>query len=256
LAGLGELAMQYRVQGIVIRGMDYGENNKIITLFTREMGKVAIIVRGAKKMKSRYASVAQLFTCGDYLFYKAGQMGTLNHAEIVESHHHIREDLHLAAYASYMAELTDRMLGDLEGNPFLFDQLNAAFQALIDKKDMQIISFIYEMKIWVHAGYLPELEACVSCRTVDGDMAFSAALGGILCEGCRLKDTHAIILLPRTLKLIRIFAQMDIRRLGQIDVKPETKESLKLLMRTYFDTHIGLTLKSRNFLDQMDKYGV
>jgi DNA repair protein RecO (recombination protein O) len=248
--------MQYRVQGIVIRSMDYGENNKIITLFTREMGKVALIVRGAKKMKSRYSSVAQLFTCGDYLFFKSGQMGTLNHAEIVHSYHRIREDLHLAAYASYMAELTDRMLGDLEGNPFLFDQLNAALQGLIDLKDMLIISFIYEIKMWVHAGYLPELEACVSCRATDGVMAFSAALGGLLCERCLFKDAQAIPLSPGTLKLIRLFAQMDIRRLGQIDVKIETKEALKKLMRTYFDTHIGLTLKSRNFLEQMDKYDV
>ncbi|TDF96726.1 DNA repair protein RecO [Paenibacillus piri] len=248
--------MQYRVQGIVIRSMDYGEGNKIITLFTREMGKAAVIVRGAKKVKSRFSSVAQLFTCGDYLFFKSGQLGTLNHAEIVESHHHIREDLHMAAYASYMAELTDRMLGDQEASAFLYEQLAAALHGLETGKDMQIISHIYEMKIWMLAGYQPELEECVSCRNAEGDMSFSAALGGILCSRCRAKDQQALPLSAGLLKLLRLFAQMDIRRLGQIDVKPETKESLKRLMRGYFDTHVGLALKSRHFLDQMDKYGV
>jgi DNA repair protein RecO (recombination protein O) len=250
--------MQYRVQGIVIRSMDYGEGNKIITLFTREMGKVAVIVRGAKKVKSRYSSVAQLFTCGDYLFFRSGsgQLGTLNHAEIVESHHHIRGDLHKAAYASYMAELTDRMLGDQEANAFLFEQLKAALAGMDGDKDIQIITFIYEMKIWMQAGYQPELDACVSCSATDREMYFSAVLGGILCERCRLKDPQALAPSPSTLKLIRLFARMDIRRLGQIDVKPATKESLKQLIRAYYDAHIGVQLKSRHFLDQMDKYGV
>ncbi|MCS7463458.1 DNA repair protein RecO [Paenibacillus doosanensis] len=248
--------MQYRVQGIVIRSMDYGEGNKIVTLFTRELGKAAVIIRGAKKVKSRYASVAQLFTCGDYLYFKSGQLGTLNHAEIVESHHRIREDLHKAAYASYMAELTDRMLPDQEANAFLFEQLKAGLQGIDEDKDMQIISFMYEMKIWMQAGYQPELDACVSCRSAEGAMRFSSSLGGILCERCRAKDPGAVPLSPGGWKLLRLFAHTDIRRLGQIDVKPETKETLKKLMRTYFDTHIGLQLKSRHFLDQMEKYGV
>ncbi|MFE5319919.1 DNA repair protein RecO [Paenibacillus sp. NPDC056579] len=248
--------MQYRVQGIVIRSMDYGEGNKIITLLTLEFGKMAVIVRGAKKVKSRYASVAQLFTYGDYLFFKSGQLGTLNHAEITDSHHRIRDDLYKAAYASYMAELTDRMLADQEANAFLFEQLRAALQGLEEDKDMQIIGFMYEMKIWMHAGYLPELDACVSCRSVQGDMRFSAGMGGILCDRCRGKDPQAIPLSAGMLKLLRIFAQADIRRLGQIDVKPETKQALKQLMRSYFDAHIGLNLKSRHFLEQMEKYGV
>jgi DNA repair protein RecO (recombination protein O) len=220
------------------------------------MGKIAVIVRGAKKLKSRYGSVSQLFTYGNYLFFRSGQLGTLKHAEIVDSHHSIREDLHLSAYASYMAELTDRMLADQESNSYLFDQLNAALKGLIEHKDMQIISFIYEMKIWTHAGYLPELEVCVACRGDSKEMAFSAALGGMLCERCRLKDTKALILSSGTLKLIRLFAHMDISRLGQIDVKSETKASLKSLMRSYFDAQIGISLKSRHFLDQMDKYGI
>ncbi|WP_282941481.1 DNA repair protein RecO [Paenibacillus sp. RC67] len=248
--------MQYRVQGIVIRSMDYGEGNKIITLFTREMGKVAVIVRGAKKVKSRYASVAQLFTSGDYLFFRSGQLGTLNHAEILDSHHRIREDLHKAAYASYMAELTDRMMADQEANAFLFEQLNAALTGIEADKDMQIIGFIYEMKIWMQAGYQPELDACVSCRSTEGEMRFSAGLGGILCERCRGKDPQAMLMSSGTWKLIRLFSRMDIRRLGEIDVKPQTKEALKQLMRAYYDAHIGLNLKSRNFLEQMDKYGV
>ncbi|PZE22690.1 DNA repair protein RecO [Paenibacillus xerothermodurans] len=248
--------MQYRVQGIVIRTMDYGEGNKIITLFTREIGKIAVIVRGAKKVKSRYSSVAQLFTCGDYLFFKSGQLGTLNHAEIIESNYRIREDLHKSAYAAYIAELTDRLLGDQEAHAFLYEQLAAALQALAEDKDMQIVTHIYEMKIWMQAGYQPELQHCVSCGADSAIIAFSSGMGGVVCGRCRGKDADASDLSPGMLNLIRLFARMDIRRLGQINVKAETKDALKQLMRSYFDTHVGIPMKSRNFLEQMDKYGV
>lgn len=248
--------MQYRVHGIVIRSMDYGEGNKIITLFTREQGKMSVVVRGAKKVKSRYGSSAQLFTYGDYLFFRSGQLGTLNHSEILEPFHKIREDLHMAAHASYLAELTDRMLGDQEGQPFLFDQLKASLQAIQDGKDVQIIDHLYEMKMLMYAGYTPELNSCVSCRQQVDAAAISPGLGGILCEPCLSRDPQAIRLTPGVYKLLRVFIQMNVQRLGQIDVKPQTKELLKQIMRSYFDVHVGINFKSRSFLEQMEKYNV
>lgn len=248
--------MQYRLQGIVIRSMDYGEGNKIITLFSREHGKMSVVARGAKKVKSRFGSAVQLFTLGDFSFYKAGQLGTLNHAEIVEAFHKLREDLHMASNASYLAELTDKMLGDQEGHPYLFEQLKGSFQAFLEGKDMQVIVYLYEMKMMMHAGYTPELEQCVICRNKAEAVSFSVGLGGMLCETCRLRDPQAFVLPPGVFKLLRIFVQADVRRLGQIDVKPQTKALLKQALRAYFDTHIGLRMKSRDFLEQMERYEI
>lgn len=61
--------MLYRVEGIVIRSMDYGEGNAIITLCTENAGKVGVLVRGAKKVKSRHAALIQLFTTGEFVFF-------------------------------------------------------------------------------------------------------------------------------------------------------------------------------------------
>ncbi|CAG7606020.1 DNA repair protein RecO [Paenibacillus solanacearum] len=248
--------MQYRVQGIVIRSMDYGEGNKIITLLTREHGKLSVVARGAKKVKSRFGSSAQLFTFGDYLFFKSGQLGTLNHAEIIEPYHKIREDLHRAAHASYLAELTDRMLGDQEGQPILFDQLKGSLTAIQEDKDYEIVDHLYEMKMLMFAGYTPELSQCVVCRESREAAAFSIGLGGMLCERCILRDPQAIRISAGIGKMLKLFIQADVRRIGQIDVKPQTKQLLKHLMRSYMDTHVALRLKSRDFLDQMEKYGV
>lgn len=253
--------MLYRVEGVVIRSMDYGEGNKIITICTENAGKVGVLVRGAKKVKSRHAALTQLFTTAEYVFFRNGTgLGTLNAGEIMQSHHVLREDIVLAAYASYACELLDRVLQDEETGSFWFQQLKACLDALEDGKDPAVIINLYEMKILQTAGYGPELSSCISCgRDISPQEErywVSPRLGGVLCRACKHLDSQDMGISPRTMKLLRLFAQLDLRRLGHVDVKEETKAELKAVMRAFMDMQLGLNLKSRGFLDQMEKYGL
>jgi DNA repair protein RecO (recombination protein O) len=248
--------MQYRVEGIIIRSMDYGEGNKIVTVLTSTHGKAGIVIRGAKKAKSRYASLSQPFTHGEFIYFRNTGLGTLTHGEIIESHHVLRERLELAAYAAYAAELTDRALPDEEAGGYIFDQLKACFTALEEGKDPEIIIQLYEMRILHAAGYGPGFDACVSCGNLVSPFVLSARSGGVLCGRCAHKDAYAIALGDGAYKLLRLFAKTDLRRVGAVQVKDETKKQLKLAMRALMDAHIGLQLKSRAFLDQMDKYSI
>ncbi|AWB45400.1 DNA repair protein RecO [Paenibacillus sp. CAA11] len=248
--------MLYRVEGIVIRSMDYGEGNKIITLCTEESGKVGVLVRGAKKSKSRHAALTQPFTYGQYVFFRNTGLGTLNAGEIIESHHALREDLVLAAYASYACELLDRILQDEEVGSFWFSQLKACLEALDGGKDPQIVIHLFEMKMLQAAGYGPELEACVSCGSGEETEWFSPQLGGILCRRCKHHDPAAMKPSQTAMKLLRLFGRLDLRRLGNVEVKDATKTELKAIMRALMDVQLGIPLKSRNFLDQLDKYQI
>lgn len=246
--------MLVRVEGIVIRSIDYGEGNKILTLFTKEAGKMSMMARGAKKLKSRHAAIAQLFTYGEFTCYKSGSMGTLNNGEIWNAYYRLKEDIHKTAYASYLMELTDRMMTENEPNGPLFEQLKAALDAMDEEKDPQIVAHIYEMKMLTIAGYMPELNECVSCGAEGEGMSLSVSLGGTVCSRCRSADHQAIAIAEGTLKLLRLFLHMDIRRLGKTEVKAATKSQLKHCIRQLLDAHIDIRLKSRSFLDQMDKY--
>lgn len=249
--------MLVRVEAIVIRSTDYGEGNKILTLFSREVGKISVMARGAKKVKSRHSAIAQLFTHGEFVCYKAGSsMGTLNSGEIWNAYPKLKEDIHKTAYAAYLMELTDRMLGENERNVPLFEQLKAALDAIDEEKDPQIVTNIYEIKMLAIAGYRPVLEECASCGAKDGKMALSVSLGGTLCGRCGHADRGAIGVTEGTLKLLKLFLHMDIRRLGRTEVKEATKQQLKQCIRQFMDAHIDIRWKSRSFLDQMDKYGI
>ncbi|MDF2668619.1 MAG: repair protein RecO [Paenibacillus sp.] len=248
--------MLYRVEGIVIRSFPYGEGHIILTLLTKEYGKMSVMVRGAKKAKSRNSAITQLFTYGEFVFFKSGSMGTLSNGEIIKAFQKLREDIHKSAYGAYMMELTDRLLGDQDRVGWIYDQLLAALNAMDDDKDVLIVSHIYEMKMLSLAGYMPDLEQCVSCGTVNGEMALSASLGGILCTQCRYKDTASLPITASVLKLLRLFQRIDINRLGSIEVTDATRAQLKLGIRLFYDAHVDVKWKSRSFIDQMDKYGI
>lgn len=247
--------MLYRVEGIVIRSMDYGEGNKIITLCTKSHGKMGVLVRGAKKVRSRHAAATQLFTYGEYVFFRGmGQIGTLNGCEILESHHEIREQLHAAAYASYAVELVDRALQDEEAGGYMFEQLLAYLQGLREGKDEQVMTHLFEMKLCQAVGVAPELNSCVGCGRNDQLVSFGWRLGGAVCSTCRTRE-HSQYLSPLPiLKLLQVFAHTDLRRVGNVKVKPETKQFLRTCMRGYMDTHVGVRCKSTSFIEQMEKY--
>lgn len=100
--------MLIKSEGIVLRTTDYGETNKIVTLLTREHGKIGVMARGAKKSNSRLSAISQPFLYGTFLIQSSTGLGTLQQGEMIESMRAIREDLFLTAYAAYMTELMDK----------------------------------------------------------------------------------------------------------------------------------------------------
>lgn len=247
--------MLVKWEGIVIRSVDYGESSKVVTLFTREKGKVAMMARGAKRAKSRLGAVSQLFTHGYYLC-KTGPgsgMADLSQGEIVDSFRDLRQDLMATAYAAYIAELLDRLTEQEEANPFLFQLLHQLFHYIDEGRDAEILCRIFETKMLRVAGISPHLTDCSSCGREQEPYVISISQGGLLCPACRESDPYAIAVTPSVWKLLRLFQVFDLERLGEIELKLSTRSQLKHVLRRYYDEHLDLYLKSRSFLDQMER---
>ncbi|HYK71855.1 MAG TPA: DNA repair protein RecO, partial [Pseudoneobacillus sp.] len=152
--------MLQKCEGIVIRTTDYSETNKIVTLYTREWGKVGVMARGAKKPNSRLAAITQLFTYGYYLIQRGTGLGTLQQGEIISSMRTIREDIVLTAYGSYILELTDKCTDEKKPNPYLFELLSQTLNYMNEEHDLEILIHIYEMKMLNSLGLYPVLNKC------------------------------------------------------------------------------------------------
>ncbi|RXI99412.1 DNA repair protein RecO [Anaerobacillus alkaliphilus] len=245
--------MLQKVEGIVIRTTDYGEANKILTLYTRELGKIGVMARGAKRPKSRLSSISQLFTHGHYVFQRTSGLGVLNQGEMVMSFRDLRADIFLTAYAAYIVELLDRLTEQHEINPYLYELLYQTLHYIDEGQDYEILTRIFEVKMLRVAGIGLHVDGCAHCGASEGEFSFSIKEGGFLCHRCWHVDERNLKIQPNTAKLLRLFYHFDLNRLGSISVKPETKEELKTILEAYFDEYSGLHLKSKRFLSQLDK---
>lgn len=242
----------YKCEGIIIRTTDYGETNKVVTIYTREKGKVGVMARGAKKPNSRLSAVTQLFTYGTFLFQKSSGLGSLQQGETVQSMRRIREDIFLTAYASYITELLDKGTDNNESNPFLFELYYQTMNYLSEGIDPDVLTNIFEVKMLNVLGLYPEVNECVICKKKEGTFHFSIKENGFICHRCFENDPYRLIISQATVKLIRLFYYLDLSRLGKVSVKQETKKELQKVLDEYYKEYSGLNLKSKRFLKQLD----
>ncbi|SFE29085.1 DNA repair protein RecO [Alteribacillus iranensis] len=248
--------MLVKAEGIVLKIIPYGETNVILRLYTREAGKVSVMARGARKPKSRFAAASQPFVHGIYLFYKSRGMSTLNQGDTIDAFRHIRSDIMKTAYASYIAELLDRVTEEREKNPFLFELFLQILQRMNEDSDPEVLTRIFEVKMLAQAGIKPQLDQCTSCGRQEGTFSFSVREGGFLCENCKEIDPYRLTIHPKSVQLLRTFFYLDIKRLGSISLTSRTKQELKQVLESYYEEYGGFSLKSKRFLDQMEKWDI
>lgn len=248
--------MFQKVEGIVIRTTDYGETNKIVTIFSREFGKISAMARGAKKPKSRLASVSQLMTHGHFLIQVGSGLGTLQQGEIISTMKEIREDIFLTAYASFVVELTDKATEDKN---IIRTYLKCYIKRCIicvRVFDPEVLSLIYQTKMLPVLGMRPYFDTCAICHQETDFVAFSVREGGFLCSRHAEQDPYRIPVGEAVHKLLRLFFHFDLHRLGNVSVKDSTKKQMRLVLNTYYDEYCGIYLKSRRFLEQLDKFQI
>jgi len=245
--------MLHKWEGIVLKAKSYGESNKIVTLMTREAGKVACMARGAKKPTSRLAGVTQPFMHGSFLVQRTSGMGTLQQGEHFNSMRTLQTDIIATAYGSYIVELVDRLVEEGREEPYAFEVLLQALTAINEGYDPEAIALFVDWKMLPYTGVQPILNCCAACSAVEGEFAFSFTQGGFLCHKCYHLDPYIIRLTPTQLKLIRMFYNVPIDQVGKLQLKAQTKSFIKKIVTTIYEEQTGIRLKSRAFIEQLER---
>lgn len=237
----------YRVQGVVLRRVDTGEADRILTLYTREQGKVRAIAKGVRRLTSRRAGHLELFSLGDMQLAVGRDLDVVQQADTVEAFRHVREDLERAAHAYYLVEILDLMTEEREEQASVFRALVDALQALDAGRDARLVQVMFLVRLLKVLGYGPEVQECVSCRAdlAPGGNAFSALLGGALCPPCAGKDPAARSVGDNPLKLLR---HAQGRGDTWITATPDVSREAELLLRTYAESIRERRLRSPAFI--------
>ena len=239
--------MIFKTEGIVLKGLDYGESHRIVHILTPDRGKVSVMAMGAKKTKSKFSANTQPLTLGSFVLYKKGtSLGRINDGQINSSFPNIRNDLMLSTFAMYMTDLTDRVTEELEPCYELYDLLVTVLRMIESKfHDPEILVRIFEIKLFGLRGYRPSLDSCVYCSSVDDMYAykFSVRQGGFVCKKCSSNDPFSLQMTPSVAKLMRVFQYIELNKIGQISVKKENRQELQGITQRFIEEHFGLQLK-------------
>lgn len=244
--------MLEKLEGIVLKTQDYGETHKIVTIFSKRIGKFTALARGAKKTKSRMAAVTQPFIHGEFFVYLNKGLSTIQQGEVINSNRAVREDILKTAFTAYIVELTDKLVDPDEPDYPLYEQLIKTISWIAEHDDADIPIMMYELKLYRKGGFAPTVDRCINCGRTDDLTSFSIAEGGLLCNRCITIDQHAIPLAKSVAKLLHIFLEVGLEQVGTITIKEQNKQLLRKLLDAYYDQYGGYFLKSKRFLKQID----
>ncbi len=185
--------------------LDYGEADRIVTVYTPRHGKFSCICKGARRASSKMGPALDYFGCVALQLAKGRDLDVVTSAELVESHERLRLDLDAFGYASYFAELVRHLTQDREENGRVYDLLKRSLAVLNEAVAPWPVARHFELALLSALGYQPELLCCVNCRReVDAvTNGFSASLGGVLCPDCRGVDPVAKSVSLNTQKYLR-----------------------------------------------------
>jgi len=203
-----------KVEGLVLRGVKFGETSKIITLYTKELGRLTLMVKGARNPRRRLASTLQFLShIGVVLYLKEGRgLQLLSQAHLINPFWEIKSDLDRFCAASAGAEFISRLQIGQEAHPDLF-MLLMDFLRMVGEVKSQglrplLVSFLLQASQLL--GYGPSLSTCIHCKRVvlDGEkgrLLFSPEGGGVVCRKCARGNEYYLkppVDLVRTLKAL------------------------------------------------------
>ncbi len=182
----------FSTSAFLIRKVDYGDADRIVTLFTRRCGKVAAIAKSAKKSSRRFGGVLELFSEMDVVCRvgKKGGMLLLQEASLRQPFPAIRSDVVKTAYASYWADIVHQWMESEQVNEGIFELLAHAFTELDQgTTPAAAVSVLFQLQFLAMAGLAPNLEACAKCGKpleagASGGFPFSLEKGGVQCPRC------------------------------------------------------------------------
>jgi DNA repair protein RecO (recombination protein O) len=249
-------ARSFRVEAVVLRHSDWGEADRILTLYTRERGKVRAIAKGARKIRSRKAGHLEPFTRVALQLAKGRDLLIVTQADSLEAYLPLGRDLVKAANASYLVELLDRFTYEDEAENYaVFRLLTESLGRIAAEPDPWLAIRYYEVRLLDLLGFRPRLFECANCgeeiRAVD--QYFSPAAGGVLCPKCGAGLPGAWSVSVEALKVFRHIQRSSYPEAQRAHPGPEVRNELETLLQKYLTYLLERKLNSPEFIQQIKK---
>ena len=226
-------------QGIVLRATRYKENDVILTIFSRKLGKITVLAKGAKRNKSMLLSASQPFSYSNYTLKKQGGMYRIIQSDSIKSFYELSYDMDSFSYATYITKLVETTMVENQTNNRLFVLLaQTLFLLSQEDSNKHFVTRVFELKFMDYIGFRPSLNRCASCGTKDIKPIFNIDEGGVVCEECSKELINNFTLDVTTVKLMEYIISNDILTCSKAKVSKYLVYQLENLLRRYLVNYL------------------
>jgi DNA repair protein RecO (recombination protein O) len=181
----------FKVEAINLKVVPFAETDKLLTIFSKEKGKLSVIAKGARRPLSKFGGRGEILAHNFLLVATGRNLDILAQAETIDTFQEIRDRPLSFASAAYLTRILDDFLGEKVSNPLLFDVFLGCLRWLKAGVDPALTAAAFEVKFAQVEGLSPVIDRCAHCgrrlKQKPEKVAFSRVAGGIVCKNCSEK---------------------------------------------------------------------
>lgn len=249
-------ARLYKTEGIVLRSMDLGEADRVLTVLTPRLGKLRVIAKGIRRPRSRLGGGLEPFSDVHLVLAVGRTFDVVTQTALEDPHLGLRDDLHSTAAAWYLVELVDRFCqgsAESHGAFELLAQGLAALDAAPAEVSREVVARWFELHLLDSMGFRPELSQCLDCGIAiepDGNH-YSPAAGGVLGPECAHGALGARPISPAALKVMRHLQRSTLSDVLRLHLPTAAQREVERLLHATLSAVLERELRSRDFLDEV-----
>ena len=245
-----------KTTAIVLRSHKWGDADRIVTLYSKYLGKIRGVARGARRQKSRFGAAIEPFSvCRLNLFEKIGDpLFRISHVDLVRSSQVLREDLRLMASAARMVNVVAAITPDGDPDPLLFDTLEQGLASLHESEDSTFTALLFQIRLLGLTGFRPQTDQCAACGKTHfiGEPQFSPVAGGLVCLTCAARQRAQCIAFSRgSLLFLQQAIQWAPTVLTRLRATGQVRNEVEEAIEGYVTIVAGKRLPSVDFLSSL-----
>jgi DNA repair protein RecO (recombination protein O) len=243
----------YQTEAIIIKKTKLGEADRILTLYTPQLGKIQAVAKGVRRPRSKMSGHLELLTHSLVSLARGKNLDTVTGTQTINSFLPLKSDLRLTSYALYATELVNQFSAESLENQPLFELLLQTLHRLELGGDNELVLRYFEIHLLNETGYRPQLAQCVSCHAKLEPVtnSFSPGAGGMLCHNCSQSQPMAYPLSANAQKVLLLLQNNDYSVASGLKIDPGLSRQLEMVMRNYLRYLLEREIKSAAWLDTL-----
>ena len=230
--------MFLKTDGLVVRQVNYKDNDQILTVLTKEHGLMTLKARGVRSRSRRLKGACQLLAYSEFTVFENRGFHTIDEANAIQMFPELRTDIELLSLASYFAQVAEVLSQEDMPNPELLSlTLNALYALCRRLCTPELVKAAFELRAACLGGYTPELSGCAVCGDPEPDR-FDVRGGILCCASCSAGEGLRLPVSPGSLAAMRYLVSCDAKRLFSFRLEGRAVKELCDLAETYLQTQL------------------